>query len=114
MDSQSVGIISLAFAGAVQLAAIAFLLGGLFQRVRSLESRTRELESGGNSDGARRTDLLVRLGRLEKEVEMSGKQTADAIGSLQNVVNGLSRQVASLTTRRRGAVPPMADTLSDE
>ncbi|HTK34536.1 MAG TPA: hypothetical protein VL358_04510 [Caulobacteraceae bacterium] len=114
MDPQFLGLLSLAFAVAVQLAGISFLLGGLFQRMRSAEARIRELENVERAGDGGRTDLLVRLGQLETVVELSNKQTTESVGGVQRELRGLSRQVASLTTRRRGAVPPMGDTMSED
>lgn len=114
MDPTLVGLISLAFAMAVQIALFSFLLGGLFQRVKSNTARIRELENGEKGDGAGRTDLLVRLAQLETRFEMSTQALSDHIAALQRETHGLARQVAALTTRRRGAVPPLADTQSED
>ena len=114
MDPQLVGLISLAFAGALQLAGFSYFLGVLSQRVKSNTARIKELEEGERGDGAGRTDLLVRLAQLEKVVELSNQQTTASIAVVQREVHGLARQVAALTTQRRGALPPMADTLSND
>lgn len=114
MDPQLLGLLSLALAGAVQLAGISFVLGGLFQRMRSAEARIREIEKGESSDGARRTDLVVRLAQLETTVELSNKQLGDNVSAVQREMHGLARQVAALTTQRRGVAGPMADAQSTE
>lgn len=113
LDPQLIGLLSLACAGGVQLAGFSFLLGGLFQRMKSAEARLRELEKDEKGDGAGRTDLLVRVAQLETTVGLTTKQLTEAVAAVQREMHGLARQVAALTTQRRGARPPMADTLGD-
>lgn len=114
MEPQLLGLLSLAFAGAVQLAGISFVLGGLFQRMRSVEERVETLEKGERGDGHGRTDLLVRLGQLETTVGLTTGQVKDSVAAVQRELHGLARQVSALTTQRRGIKAPMADTMSDE
>jgi hypothetical protein len=113
-DPQLIGLISLAFAGAVQLFGVAFILGGLFARVRQADLRLDALEKGERGEAASRTGFEVQMGKLETTVELTNKAVTDTLDGMQRELRGLARQVAALASQRPGAKPPLADAQTDE
>jgi hypothetical protein len=97
LDPQLVGLISLAFAGSVQLALFSFLLGGLFQRDRSNQQRIAKLEEA-EAERAGPDGHASTLVRLSVEMEHANK----TLESLSRDMSGVHRQLANIATGRMG------------
>lgn len=78
---------------AVQIATTAFLLGGLFQRVRSLTERVRHIEEAGGDGDGRHALLRDSLTRLETKFEGEMKHLGERFGELRTDLTWL-RQTA--------------------
>lgn len=89
----------------VQTAGVAFFLGSLSNRVTANEKRIKDLETGEDAEGNRRSDVIERLVKVETRVELQTSQ----MEALTREVRGLSRQVASLVTHGRPGVANFMD-----
>ena len=93
-----------------QTAAVAYWIGGLSARAKSNTYRIDKLEARDATTDGNDKDMIREVATLGQKVVA----LEDAVRRLSTLVDGANRQLSSLVTRRRGAAPPMSDTLSDE
>lgn len=89
------GLIQL-YAPLLGMLCLAFWVGALSQRVKTLERDVRDLEDGADATGT----IRDRLTRIETKFE----GTAEDINSIKRGMEGVQRQLANLMGARPGQV----------
>lgn|SRR5665213_2415891 len=110
MDAQAwiafAGVMVLLF---IQTAAIAYWMGGQASKSRSNSARIEVLEDAKDHHGERSMEVVATLATLTEKVS----NLTDQVRHMDALLLSANRQLSSLVTRRKGVVPPMADTLTD-
>lgn len=94
----------------VQTAVMAFWAGNLSARAKSNTHRIGVLEDSAAKDDDRERDGIREMANCATKIS----ELKDQVGKLERTVTGLSRQVAALASRRRGATVPLGDTMTDD
>lgn len=93
----------------VQTAAISFWMGGQSARNRSNSHRIDALEKAEKEEGTSYVALIREVATLTEKVS----SLTDQVRHMDDLLRGANRQLASLVTRRKGAVPPLSDAQTE-
>lgn len=100
------GVLVLLF---IQTAGVAFWMGSLSGRSKSNSARIEALERSEKEESTSYVALIREVATLTEKVS----SLTDQVRHMDDLLRGANRQLASLVTRRKGAVPPLGDAQTE-